>query len=134
MNRSKSKQNQKRNYGKDQDDEVDDGFYEVECILDMKTDKGLKLYKVKWKGYPMDACTWEPKIALRNIKAVVANFEANYDKNSKNSKNIKSVKNDIKNDVKSDSTIDSKNDSNCESKNDSKCDSKNDNKNDSNSK
>jgi hypothetical protein len=41
-------------------DEADDGEYEVEKIIDQKTEKGQIYYLVKWKGYPPEDNTWEP--------------------------------------------------------------------------
>uniref|UniRef100_A0A0K0F1F9 Chromo domain-containing protein n=1 Tax=Strongyloides venezuelensis TaxID=75913 RepID=A0A0K0F1F9_STRVS len=34
--------------------------YVVEKIIDIKIISGKKMYKVKWEGYSMDECTWEP--------------------------------------------------------------------------
>lgn len=39
----------------DSDEEV----YEVEKILNHKVVKGVTMYKLKWKGYPMSDSTWE---------------------------------------------------------------------------
>lgn len=44
------------------DNESDDTSsenYEVEAILEMRIKKGIKEYKIKWKDYPIDSCTWE---------------------------------------------------------------------------
>jgi hypothetical protein len=32
--------------------------YEVEDILDYRFRRGLLEYKIKWKNYPLDECTW----------------------------------------------------------------------------
>jgi hypothetical protein len=42
-------------------DDTSSENYEVEAILDMRTKKGIKEYKIKWKDYPLDSCTWEPE-------------------------------------------------------------------------
>lgn len=33
--------------------------FEVEKILNHKVSKGVTLYKLKWKGFPISDCTWE---------------------------------------------------------------------------
>lgn len=33
--------------------------FEVEKILNHKVSKGVTLYKLKWKGFPISECTWE---------------------------------------------------------------------------
>ena len=46
--------------------------YEVERILE---ERGAK-YHVKWKGYPEEEATWEPKHALTGCKAVLRAWAA----------------------------------------------------------
>lgn len=41
-----------------------DNVYEVEKILSHKINKGITYYKLKWKGFPMDECTWEKESSL----------------------------------------------------------------------
>ena len=62
-------------------------FYEVEDILDRKKSKGRFLYKIKWKGYPISDCTWEPMSHLQYMKDMVQKFNAKLDsaKNGTNS-------------------------------------------------
>ena len=50
-------------------------FY-VEDILDKQKSKnsGCK-YLVKWKGFPIEEATWEPRCNLNNAKLMVKNFE-----------------------------------------------------------
>ncbi|XP_023554936.1 M-phase phosphoprotein 8 [Octodon degus] len=66
-------------------DSEEDGedVFEVERILDMKTDAGRILYKVRWKGYTSDDDTWEPEIHLEDCKEKLSLnndiFEANSD-------------------------------------------------------
>lgn len=38
--------------------------YEVEDIVDHKTEKGKKIFLVKWKGWPASSNTWEPEALL----------------------------------------------------------------------
>ena len=65
------------------------GYYTVEKLVDMKIEKGKKFFKVKWKGWPMEDCTWEPEVALKNVKNQVKSFEADYiGKNKKSNKDI----------------------------------------------
>ena len=49
--------------------------YIVEKILDSKLEKGKKMYKIKWKGYPVSQCTWEPVAHLSNCIDMVKDFE-----------------------------------------------------------
>ncbi|OHT01975.1 hypothetical protein TRFO_31052 [Tritrichomonas foetus] len=44
--------------------EEEDGIYEVEAILGHQKYKNRIFYKIKWKGYPIDECTWEEKSNL----------------------------------------------------------------------
>uniref|UniRef100_UPI004072FD1B M-phase phosphoprotein 8 n=1 Tax=Homo sapiens TaxID=9606 RepID=UPI004072FD1B len=55
---------------------MEDGedVFEVEKILDMKTEGGKVLYKVRWKGYTSDDDTWEPEIHLEDCKEVLLEF------------------------------------------------------------
>jgi len=36
----------------------EDSLYEVEEIIGKTRVKNKVLYKVKWKGYPIEQCTW----------------------------------------------------------------------------
>nr|XP_019605152.1 PREDICTED: M-phase phosphoprotein 8 isoform X2 [Rhinolophus sinicus] len=57
-------------------DSEEDGedVFEVEKILDMKTEGGKVLYKVRWKGYTSDDDTWEPEVHLEDCKEVLLEF------------------------------------------------------------
>ncbi|KAM6438478.1 M-phase phosphoprotein 8 isoform 2-T2 [Rhynochetos jubatus] len=57
----------------DEEEEEEDVF-EVEKILDVKTEGGKVLYKVRWKGYTSDDDTWEPEIHLEDCKEVLLEF------------------------------------------------------------
>ncbi|KAH0625126.1 hypothetical protein JD844_033265 [Phrynosoma platyrhinos] len=59
--------------GGDSEDEED--VYEVEKILDVKTEDGKILYKVRWKGYPPDDDTWEPEEHLEDCREVLLEFQ-----------------------------------------------------------
>ncbi|KAM4701329.1 M-phase phosphoprotein 8 [Discoglossus pictus] len=58
--------------GGDSEDEED--VFEVESILDSKTEGGEVLYKVRWKGYDSDGDTWEPEAHLDDCKEVLLEF------------------------------------------------------------
>ncbi|KAM6180060.1 M-phase phosphoprotein 8 isoform 2-T2 [Erethizon dorsatum] len=73
-------------------DSEEDGedVFEVERILDMKTDAGRILYKVRWKGYTSDDDTWEPEVHLEDCKEVLLEFRKKVAENK-----AKAVKKDI---------------------------------------
>ncbi|NXN92884.1 MPP8 phase, partial [Rhinopomastus cyanomelas] len=60
--------------GGESEEEDDDDVFEVEKILDMKTEGGTVLYKVRWKGYTSDDDTWEPEVHLEDCKEVLLEF------------------------------------------------------------
>ncbi|XP_075418982.1 M-phase phosphoprotein 8 [Tenrec ecaudatus] len=62
-------------FGDSEEDEED--VFEVEKILDMKTEGGKILYKVRWKGYTSDDDTWEPEVHLEDCKEVLLDFRKN---------------------------------------------------------
>lgn len=53
-------------------------YYEVDKILDRKEVGGTPLYKIKWKGYPMSACSWEPLEHLDTVMDLVEEFNQQY--------------------------------------------------------
>ncbi|NWR90117.1 MPP8 phase, partial [Furnarius figulus] len=55
-------------------EEDGEDVFEVEKILDMKTEGGKVLYKVRWKGYTSDDDTWEPEVHLEDCKEVLLEF------------------------------------------------------------
>ncbi|XP_017403711.1 M-phase phosphoprotein 8 isoform X1 [Cebus imitator] len=73
-------------------DSEEDGedVFEVEKILDMKTEGGKVLYKVRWKGYASDDDTWEPEIHLEDCKEVLLEFRKKIAENK-----AKAVRKDI---------------------------------------
>ena len=52
--------------------------YEVEEILEKKKVGGKWKYKIKWVGYSVDQCTWEPMENLDNVLEMLAEFEADW--------------------------------------------------------
>ena len=57
----------------------EENFYEVEKILNRRKVRGKFQYLIKWKGYSMNECTWEPLSNLENIKYFVDKFDAEMD-------------------------------------------------------
>lgn len=49
--------------------------FEVEAILDYRVNEGKEEFKVKWKGFSMKDCTWEPSINLEGCMDVVKDFK-----------------------------------------------------------
>ncbi|XP_025967879.2 M-phase phosphoprotein 8 isoform X1 [Dromaius novaehollandiae] len=60
--------------GESEEEEEEEDVFEVEKILDVKTEGGKILYKVRWKGYTSDDDTWEPEIHLEDCKEVLLEF------------------------------------------------------------
>ncbi len=50
-------------------------FYNIERILDRRKVKGNYEYKVKWEGYPMNQCTWEPIKNLENVRILIEQYD-----------------------------------------------------------
>eukprot|EP01017_Pseudomicrothorax_dubius_P038468 TRINITY_DN5766_c0_g1_i1.p1 TRINITY_DN5766_c0_g1~~TRINITY_DN5766_c0_g1_i1.p1 ORF type:complete len:265 (+),score=53.37 TRINITY_DN5766_c0_g1_i1:17-811(+) len=48
--------------------------YEVEGILDMKTEDGDLYFLVKWVGYSLDESTWEPQENLAKVRHLIDKF------------------------------------------------------------
>jgi hypothetical protein len=53
-------------------------IYNVEKILDVKKIRGKLKWYVKWEGYSMEECTWEPK---KNLKGAGLALEEFYEEN-----------------------------------------------------
>ncbi|XP_068000548.1 M-phase phosphoprotein 8 isoform X2 [Melanerpes formicivorus] len=60
--------------GGESEEEEEGDVFEVEKILDVKTEGGKILYKVRWKGYTSDDDTWEPEAHLEDCKEVLLEF------------------------------------------------------------
>ena len=65
-----------------------DKFFDVENIITRKTEGKKNLYLIKWQGYPIADCSWEPISNLTNILDMVDNFEKNFP-NSVDQKTLK---------------------------------------------
>ncbi|CAG7558491.1 unnamed protein product [Fusarium equiseti] len=61
----------------DESDTEPETEWEVEKIVDSGIDgpTGVHLYLVKWKGFSMKECTWEPKKNLGNCHKLIREFE-----------------------------------------------------------
>ncbi|KAJ8246737.1 hypothetical protein GJAV_G00254820 [Gymnothorax javanicus] len=57
----------------EQDEEED--VYEVERIIDMRTEEGEVLYRVRWKNYTSDDDTWEPEAHLEDCTEVLLAYK-----------------------------------------------------------
>jgi len=55
-------------------------LYKVEKIITRKIVDGRRLYLIKWEGYSIKYCSWEPLCHLINILDMVENFENDYPK------------------------------------------------------
>lgn len=71
--------------------EEEDNIYEVESILSKKKQGNKWLYKVKWEGWSINDCTWEPLENLSSVDEILKEFEEKWEKENPNSKLNKSV-------------------------------------------
>ena len=70
-------------------------LYDVEFIITSKIKGKKKFYLIKWKGYPITDCSWEPISHLSNVNDMVKEFDDNFP-NSINHKNLKEFKLELK--------------------------------------
>ena len=54
---------------------VEGEFYNIEKILERRVVNGKFQYKIKWEGYPMSQCTWDPLKNLESVKELVEEFD-----------------------------------------------------------
>ena len=67
----------------------DEELYNIERIIDRRYINGKFEYKIKWEGYPMSQCTWEP---LKNLEMAIELVEEyNNDHPIKNDTNKNSL-------------------------------------------
>ncbi len=55
-----------------------DNEYEVEKIVDKRIKNGKIEYKIKWAGYSMNECTWEPMKNLESAKELVDEYNRSH--------------------------------------------------------
>ena len=53
-------------------------YYEVEKIITRRLVGKNKIYLIKWAGYPIKDCTWEPISHLDKINFLVEDFDNNF--------------------------------------------------------
>ena len=56
----------------------EEDYFEVEKIITRKVDGNDKFYLVKWVGYPLKDCNWEPISHLQKIPDMIENFDQNF--------------------------------------------------------
>ena len=61
---------------------TDSGEYEVEKILTRRGEANHIQYLIKWKGFPMEDCSWEPESNLQNSKRILAAFNNKFETES----------------------------------------------------
>ena len=89
-----------------------DNEYEVEKIVDKRIKNGKIEYKIKWAGYSMNECTWEPLKNLGSIKDLVDEYDKQFPKekneNEKNNDYLNKKRNNdniIVNDINSNGKV-----------------------------
>ena len=50
-------------------------YYNIEKILDRRRINNKFEYKIKWEGYPISQCTWEPMKNLENAKPLIMEYD-----------------------------------------------------------
>lgn len=60
-----------------------DDHYEIERIVNYRVDKGVNMFKIKWKGFGRTESTWEMESNLRNCTEMINEFFDNRDKVTK---------------------------------------------------
>ena len=55
-------------------------YYEVEKIITRRLVGKNRIYLIKWAGYPIKDCTWEPISHLYKINFLVEDFDNNFPK------------------------------------------------------
>lgn len=75
MNRSPVKGSRNKAPSPESSDSESGDEFEVELILGKKVRNDQVLYRVKWKGYDMRYCTWEPEENLSNCPKKIEAFE-----------------------------------------------------------
>ena len=77
----------------------EEAMYNVEKILDRRKAKNKLLYKIKWEGYPMNQCTWEPLENLKTVWELVEEYDKSHpmktNKKGSNKNNFLGKKKDL---------------------------------------
>ena len=86
----------------------EDAMYNVEKILDRRMVKNKLLYKIKWEGYPMNQCTWEPLENLSTVLELVEEYDRSHpmkqNKKAKPKNNLLGQKKELSPEAKKDIT------------------------------
>lgn len=53
-------------------------FYEVERVIGSSVSEGQSWYLIKWVGYPVEECSWEPSGAVEMSRDAVKLFHKTY--------------------------------------------------------
>lgn len=53
-------------------------LYDIEYIITRRTERSRNFYLIKWEGYSIKDCSWEPVSHLSNIKDMVKEFDDNF--------------------------------------------------------
>ena len=56
----------------------DKDYFDVEKIITRKINGKKKYYLIKWVGYPLKDCSWEPISHLQNISHMIEIFDNNF--------------------------------------------------------
>ena len=64
-------------------------FYNIEKIIGRRKVNGKVEYKIKWEGYPINQCTWEPMKNLESAKELVEEYDRSNPETSQKSTNKK---------------------------------------------
>ena len=72
-------------------------YYNIEKIIGRKRQNGKLLYKIKWEGYPISQCTWEPMKNLESAKELVEEYDRSNPENNQKTTNHKKKDNSFLN-------------------------------------
>lgn len=53
-------------------------YFDVEYIITRRTEGKKNYYLIKWEGYPIKDCSWEPVSHLTNVMDMVNEFDDNF--------------------------------------------------------
>ena len=63
-------------------------LYEVEDVVEKKTENNITMYLVKWKGFSDVDNTWEPLEGLKHCLGFLSKFSGNVSEDDENSKKM----------------------------------------------
>ena len=71
----------------------DEQEYLVEKIIGKRIENGKEKFRVKWLGFPLSQCTWEPIENLKNVIPLIEDYKLN-EKKTKSEKLLKRKRKD----------------------------------------